>query len=298
MRAVVCALALAAMLVRTVGAAPLEPNDYVRLLRASSADLQRGGAAAAPDVARRLRAVEGVSLPGGVARPDNGAIVAALEARPPDLAGAQAGLRALLGEVDQPASTGRDAARRLETVMARPELAPRPPDLIAQFLRTAWEALWAFLRRQIGDNAPDVASAAPDVGQAIPVLGVLVLGATALILFVVVRRNIAARARVVPTVALSKQSAADWLAAADRAAIRAAYLATVLRLDEAGRLRFDPALTNGEMLASLPVAEGSHAVRAVADRFERVWYGGRDGSAEEYADVAALASQAAEALVA
>jgi hypothetical protein len=68
-----------------------------------------------------------------------------------------------------------------------------------------------------------------------------------------------------------------------RTAVRQLYLATLLWLDEHGRLRYDHALTNREYLqaaASEPALVSS--LRPVVETFDRIWYGFESVSPEEF----------------
>src|SRR5439155_14428171 len=93
------------------------------------------------------------------------------------------------------------------------------------------------------------------------------------------------------------RAAADEAAAAGdyRRAIRYRYLATMLGLDEADRLRFDRALTNLEHLGRAP-APLRAPLRPLVLTFDRIWYGGSPASADEYRQYIAQA-QAAEAVL-
>ncbi|HMA35632.1 MAG TPA: DUF4129 domain-containing protein [Chloroflexia bacterium] len=93
----------------------------------------------------------------------------------------------------------------------------------------------------------------------------------------------AAQARLA---ALTAASALDY-----RKAVRYRYLATLLALDEAGHMRFDPALTNGEYLRQAP-AGMREPLRPLIQRFERFWYGGYPATAQDYAAYQALATTA------
>lgn len=76
-----------------------------------------------------------------------------------------------------------------------------------------------------------------------------------------------------------------------RRAMRYRYLATLLALDEAERLRFDPALTDGEYLRRAPAAL-REALRPLVLGFQRVWYGGYPAGAADYAHYQTLAAGA------
>jgi hypothetical protein len=97
------------------------------------------------------------------------------------------------------------------------------------------------------------------------------------------------------TAAHARTAAAEAAAGGDyRRAIRYRYLATMMSLDEADRLRFDRALTNLEHLRRAP-AHLREALRPLVLTFDRVWYGGSPASAADYQQYTALA-QAVEAV--
>ncbi|MGI8588918.1 MAG: DUF4129 domain-containing protein [Chloroflexia bacterium] len=79
-----------------------------------------------------------------------------------------------------------------------------------------------------------------------------------------------------------------------RKAVRYRYLATLLALDEAGQVRFDPSLTDGEYLRRVP-----SPLRApfgpLVQLFERIWYGGYPATAHDYQEYQALAARAESA---
>jgi hypothetical protein len=91
------------------------------------------------------------------------------------------------------------------------------------------------------------------------------------------------------TAAQARAAAAEAAAAGDfRRAIRYRYLATMLALDEAGRLRFDRALTNREHLRRAPAALRD-PLRPLVLTFDRTWYGGHPAGADDYQTYAAQA---------
>ena len=82
-----------------------------------------------------------------------------------------------------------------------------------------------------------------------------------------------------------------------RAALRLRYLATLIRWEEAGRLRFDRSLTNREVVARVTLQGDAtllEQIRPLVDRFDRVWYGGAPCTAEDYTTFASLADRAWE----
>jgi hypothetical protein len=143
--------------------------------------------------------------------------------------------------------------------------------------------------------------AIPFLGPVLGGLGVLVAAGVAVFGWMGLRR---ARAPQHTRVASAFAAEAGWTAqqaraaaetaagAADyRKAIRYRYLATLLALDEAGHMRFDPALTNHEYLQRAP-APLREPLGPLVGIFERLWYGGFPATAEDYRAYQALAARA------
>ncbi|MEX1157933.1 MAG: DUF4129 domain-containing protein, partial [Thermomicrobiales bacterium] len=82
-----------------------------------------------------------------------------------------------------------------------------------------------------------------------------------------------------------------------RAALRLLYLATLIRWEEAGRLRFDRSLTNREVVARVSRQGDAGLLEQLSplvDRFDRVWYGGAPCTSDDYTTFASLAERAWE----
>ena len=82
----------------------------------------------------------------------------------------------------------------------------------------------------------------------------------------------------VPATSSAALSRAQVLAGSGdyRTAVRQLYLATLLMLDEQGKLRFDRSLTNRETLRALTKAGApalADALRPIVEQYDRVWYG-------------------------
>lgn len=80
------------------------------------------------------------------------------------------------------------------------------------------------------------------------------------------------------------QNAQQFAGAGDyRSAMRQLYLATLLLLDEKGKLRYDHSLTNREYVRAVqndpPTAR---ALRPIVETFDRIWYGFEPVSAQEF----------------
>lgn len=193
----------------------------------------------------------------------------ALIAQPPEVAAAT--LRDLAQRLRDPQTTLPDDSRQqLEDVLARPEFQDAQPTLLERFLR--------WLSEILPDASPDVRGL---VDAAVGVFGVL---AIALLVFFVVRMvrhnwregetlesfgEIPIHATEAQAKATSAAGAGDF-----REAMRLLYLAALLHLDEVGLLRFDRALTNREVLATVVNRTTLHsALSPVVTQFDRVWYG-------------------------
>jgi hypothetical protein len=73
-----------------------------------------------------------------------------------------------------------------------------------------------------------------------------------------------------------------------RQALRLLYLASLLKLDEIGALRYDHALTNREYVRRVALRPAlADALRPVVETFDDVWYGYRPLTSEGYATFAA-----------
>jgi hypothetical protein len=83
-----------------------------------------------------------------------------------------------------------------------------------------------------------------------------------------------------------------------RLAIRALYLAALLRLDERGVLAFDRALTNREVLKSAGTTGSASLVERLAplvERFDRHWYGAVVCTEDDFREFSRLTAWAWEA---
>ncbi len=189
--------------------------------------------------------------------------------QPPDVAATA--LRDLAQRLRNPQTTLPDDSRqRLDEILARPEFQDAQPTLLDRFLR--------WLSEILPDASPDVRGL---VDAAVGVLGVIAIGL--LIFFVVrmVRRNWREGETLesfgdIPIHAAEAQAKASGAAGAGdfREAMRLLYLAALLHLDEVGLLRFDRALTNREVLATVVhQAPLYSALSPVVYQFDRVWYG-------------------------
>ena len=128
-------------------------------------------------------------------------------------------------------------------------------------------------------------------------LGALVLIVMAVMLRRLMRGSLAGDAAFADLSLGGPPRAADELAQARalaqagdaRRAVHHHYRAVLLRLDERDHLPFDGALTNRELLPRLTAAPAlADPFAELVARFDRLWYGQTDCSAEEYAAFAQL----------
>ncbi len=182
------------------------------------------------------------------------------------------------------------------------------------YRETEWSRrrFWATVVGAAGGTAGVIFSLLTFGGSALALLGPLVLpvggGLGILVVLGVVsfvginlRRNRAPDARSLTgafaaeagwTAAQARTAAAAAAGTGDfRRAVRYRYLATLLTLDESGRMRFDPALTDGEYLRQAPAALRD-PLRPLVAGFQRFWYGGYPAGAGDYQAYQTLAAGA------
>ncbi len=115
------------------------------------------------------------------------------------------------------------------------------------------------------------------------------------IIFVVnLRQNLAAEAELktaegTETITTSRSALSNaqrFAAAGDyRLAVRMLYLATLLILDERGRLRYDKSLTNREYLRAVKDEPAvANALRPIIETFDKTWYGFEDVTSEQFGE--------------
>lgn len=302
---IVALLAVVMMLARPPAALAqaVSVDEYLAALDRLIASLEAGDPAEIANATDGLRQVQSVTISSGdTLEPEIRDLLRALDQSPPDGIAALLRARAIRSAVAASGSRGGIAAEAAEAhlrrVLARPELQPAPPlnpvlafvnRLVAGALQIALEAIFAFVRSGVGTIL-------------LALIGLAVIG----FLAYWVPRQIAGDAgRHVAGIAVGgrriQQSAAELRADSERlaasgdfrAAIGALYLATLRRWEEAGRLRFDRALTNREVLAVTRAAGDAALVvylEPLVRRFDRFWYAGAPGNADEYRAFVRLAA--------
>jgi len=313
------ALGLVLLLIAThpVRAASLDLNGYREALQSALSDLQ-SGQRTPNEVATSLKTIDVVTLPdGSTMTPDLSAIVDDL--RPPDdLANAEARLSALLGQLDQPerpsATNPNDATASLNQVLARSEFQPKsdkkPQSLVGWLLHQIGRLLNPLLQpigRRLLSAARWFASLQELREVVAVVIGVVALTALGIWAVRGLRRGFSSGVARLPVVAPGERlNAVDLRKEADelagkrsyRLAIRALYLAALLRLDERGVLSFERALTNREVLKNAGKSGSAPLVERLAplvDRFDRHWYGAVVCTEDDYREFAHLTAWAWEA---
>jgi len=291
--------------------ATLSLAAYEQALREARAAAERGDRISLDLVAPRLIATTAVALPGGGSAPVDNRWLAEELARPePRLPLIAARLGALIDTLSRAGpSPPDDALERLEDILARPPFAraepqPREPGPLDWFFERLGRLLEGLLE-PVGARANPSATVAGwallAAGAAL-VIAVLWLWLRGLRRTLRVETRLEARPDATAHTAAEARDRADELARQGnyREAVRALALATLLWLDERGRLRYEPHQTNREHLARLRDQPPLHERLApVVETADRVWYGKAPIDARGYAEyahqVSALREQAGDA---
>lgn len=199
------------------------------------------------------------------------------------LPGRLAALRAALA--DPPVSATDAELAKLHEIYAQPPFVQSPVEnFFRQLLRQLNQWFEDLLNR--ADNSVRVPT------DLVTWLGIGVTLFVAAAFFITLRRNLAAEAELqtpeeadAVTTSRAALSHARKLASAGdyRSAVRMLYLATLLTLDERGRLRYDKSLTNREYLRAVkdapPLAD---ALRPIVETFDKTWYGFENVTPEQF----------------
>jgi hypothetical protein len=306
------------LLMSMPGVAPAAAQDldeFQQTIRLARAQLS----APDPDVEGVISLLEGVrqvTLPDGTVQVvDLWPIIADLRSDPPHLDRARTHLETLSAALDRAApGVDADAAQAtLERVLARDEFAVRDETQDSTF----WSNFWDWVARGVERVLQPVAEwldrlfgpAGGTGGVAawsrilLGIVGITFIVVVLVAVFRTVRRSMTGEVAQLREDHEQLPSAAEARADAERllqegnyrAALRALYLATLLRLEEAGRLRFDRSLTNLEVLQTARLANDAlllERLSPLVERFDRVWYGGQPCSAEDYQAFSRLAERA------
>jgi hypothetical protein len=187
--------------------------EYRAAVAAALAAIEPAGAPEerAAAAARLLRAVGPVETAAGPVEPDNAALLAALEARPPLIDDARARLHALADAVaERPAAEApADADASLRQVLARGEFADAVPNPLQAAIDEALGRVRAWLRAWLPEDAvgPVRGPGAEDIRLTLGIAGaVLVLGVVGL-LVAGLRANVRPRAVAAPA---ARPRAVTW----------------------------------------------------------------------------------------
>ena len=242
-----------------------------------------------------LLATTAVALPSGDMTINDSALAERIVSDNAALDAAVALLDAQLALVSRAVSPSIDAARSdaaLRDVLRAVENAQASPSVVDSIVR-------AFQRFLAGLEGPRV-----DFGLVWPLLGIL---GAAVIFFVVATLGRGLGERVRTEVALREAAGADrpdparQLRAADEAlaagrpreAIHALYLFALASLVAREAIRFDPALTDRELLVRAAAIPHAEALRDLVGLYERSWFGLRDPGADEARRARSLAMRVA-----
>jgi hypothetical protein len=280
----------------------VSPRDYrERLVEARALVVQaRGLSGAARDTAvtharLTLVATTAIALPSGDLPIDGGSLANRIEATNASLDAALVLIDTQVAFVSRALSPSLDAARSdaaLREVLRAVEASTASPSLLEAVAR----ALQRFLA---GLEGPRV-----DFGLVWPVLGIL---GAAIIFFVVATLGRGLGERVRTEVALREAAGAErpdasrYLRAADdalaagrpREAIHALYLFALTALVAREAIRYDPALTDRELLVRAAAIPHADALRDLVALYERSWFGLRDPGVDEARRARSLAVRVA-----
>lgn len=243
-------------------AAALPVADRAPLLAQASAELER---------------VNPVRLPSGAElRVDNGDLRAlVLDAKNSDAVLAR--LSALRRALDAPLVTVRPS-----DLSALHDILNRPPFVTSA--STSWiEELLNRLRELLSRLVLNTAQGVFDTRDLIILIGIIVVVGVLVYFVRHLRKNIVPE-QVLPlptddtlaeTSSQAFSKAQQLVVAGDyRAAVRQLYIATLLLLDERGRINFDRSLTNREVLHhATSDARIATALEPIVATFDRTWYG-------------------------
>ncbi|MGB8644950.1 MAG: DUF4129 domain-containing protein [Anaerolineae bacterium] len=263
---------------------PVALADYISRVDQAIDLVTRAGAQPAnarqpllEQAAALLEGVHTVQLDNGVQMSvDNAGLAQALRSSQDAVDPALARLKAL-----------RNSLSTLPTVASAADRA-RVRDLLNRApFKDSQDPFWAWLQQQINDYldrlTQSVAKGIYDWRDLVAIAGLLLVIGVIVFLIWNFRKNAAPEARLpdeenaaaAQTSQAALSRAQQFASAGDyRAAMRELYLATLLLLDERGRIRFDSALTNREYLqAAAREPALAAALTPVVEAFDRTWYG-------------------------
>jgi len=285
---------------------PLTPAQYARIVGGAAQGLHQ--AARAGKESKRLAQVALGRLPGR-------AVVQSGAGAPPLTVDNRGLLRALRDEVARGPSGIMSAAQVLRNLQRNLEIdvTPAPADargVLAAVLRrrefrpSRWEQLRERFYQWLARVIDAILGLLPDLGLPATTLRVIALivlavaGAIALLLVLRLVMTMASRPRKASLPAAVSRAAVKphsaWVAEADealrsgdyRGALRALHMAALMKLDEAGHIRFMESRTDGRFTRALRDGgrhELASALSALSLVFAAAWYGAAPAGPQEYA---------------
>ncbi len=197
---------------------------------------------------------------------------------------ARARLAALEDALAQPlANVSANDLSTLRDILSRP-----PFTATENWYDAILRALQEFLDRLFQNTAQGVF----DARDILVVLALLAVGAVLVYFFRTLRRNLVDDQELpmpllendARTPAEAFDNAERFIHAGDlRSAVRQLYLATLLLLDQRGRIKYDPTLTNREYLRQAARdPRAAAALEPIVETFDRTWYGSKPISRQEF----------------
>ena len=268
----------------------LSITQYQRRLQDARALLASGRTAAAPqrataatEASALIRRTTAVQTSGGTIAVDDSALADGIVNTESAMSAAIGRLDARIAMVSHVNASTIDPATadaRLREIVQQSNASSAPTDLFDAIGR-------AILRFLSGLNGPGI-----DLGSLVPAVGLL---GVAVILFILatlgralperVRREVLVRAtesgqRSDPTAHLRAADAA-LAAGRSREALHALYLYVIAALEARETIRYDPALTDSELLLRAAAIPHADSLRDLIGLYERSWFGLREPSGDE-----------------
>lgn len=292
----ICALAVIGCLFAAPAFAdnPASLDDYRSAIAAARAQVEQAKElvpparqAALARAAETLGAIHTLRLDSGETVAVNNAALVAQIADADQILASIERLTALQAAMSAPLSpVNQSDLDHLHAILSRPPFAAAGTnwfqDLVGRMLD--------YLDRLFSNTARGIF----DLRDLLVLLGIVVAGGVLVFLVRNLRRNLVPEevlpAPLVPgdarTPAEAFANAQRLVQARDyRGAVRQLYLATLYLLDQRGRLKFDPTLTNREYLA---LAHGDaatlSALKPIIETFDRTWYGFEPISEQEFSN--------------
>ena len=274
---------------------PISLDEYRRAVEQSLALVQQADALAQNQRAHLLNQavafleqIDAVQLPSGASASVNNAALVKIIRDEKQTANAVARLTALHDALSQPLATvNTNDLATLQNILSRPPFAEESsaqPDWLQTLLRRIAE----ILDRMVSNTVRGIF----DVRDVIVLVGVLVVIGVLIYFVRNLRRNMVqeqalaslSQAHTARTPTEAFNNAQQFVNQGDyRNAVRQLYLATLLLLDQRGKIKYDPTLTNREYLqqtANDP--QTTAALVPIVETFDRTWYGFENITREEF----------------